>query len=348
MEMRKYLLCLLFFALLIGKGGNVQAQNKTAVDKADIEYESQLDDPYDIHKMWLHIYPFYADAFVTSFNVGFGAQINYLWKNKFDFRLHGRTTYAPFSDFSRLNGELNTITTNKLTGYRYIELGATYHFKDEAVSGESKIMIQSKNYEDRKWTAAVPEYIKIPTKVRKIMSVRAGGYYWGGTTNLGEALQKQGRNLINSTGDTLDNPRLYTNIQSAGVYVGGQLMRIRNVVVKPNKYNVSTNDLIFSAYADILYAPFVKTEDIFVDYPETPVHEEDFHSTSPLKTRKLGFRLGIEGMYNREFSWSYGAEIGFRPSIQTRGFYANVRVGFAFASKMQQKRQAYQVESKTK
>jgi hypothetical protein len=67
-----------------------------------------------------------------------------------------------------------------------------------------------------------------------------------------------------------------------------------------------------------------------------------------LKTRSFGLRAGLEGMYNREFSWSYGGELGYRPSIESRGFYAMVKVGFAFASRLQQQRQSYQLEKADK
>lgn len=340
MEMKRHLRIFLLALLPWGGFQALQAQSKTAADKTDIEYESQFDDPYDVNKMWLHFYPFYADAFVTNFNVGFGAQVNYLYKNKFDFHAHARTTYARFSDFAKLNGDQNTITANRLGGYRYFEGGATYHFKDEAVSGESKIVVYTNRYSDRKWASTVPEYIKIPTKVRKIIGIRAGGYYWGAATNLGEALERQNLNLVGQAGDTLGNSRLYTNIQSAGVFLGGKIARMRNVVVKPKKYDVVSNDMIFSAYADMLYAPLLQVEEVAIGRAT--------YATAQVKLRRLGFRAGMEAMFNRDFAWTYGAEIGYRPSMQTRGFYASMRVGFSFASRMQQKRQAYQVERKSK
>jgi|GEM_PF-285929 len=367
LDMKKTIQLLLLFSILTAGMHQLRAQSKTAVDKADIEYESQFDDPYDLNKMWLNFYPFYVDAFTTNFNVGFGGQINYLLKNKFDFHAHARTTYARFADFSRLNGERSAVmmsnptpdetdtrtTLTKLKGYHYMELGATYHFKDEAVAGESKIMVYTNRYSDRKWAATVPEYIKIPTKVRKIMGVRAGGYYWRGATNLGEALDRQNQQLVNAEGAILPtNAQLYTNVQSAGVFTGFKISTIRNVVVKPKKYDVVTSDMVFSAYADILYAPFLQIEDVSLRYLKESNGNKTstfvMYPVSQVAVRRLGFRLGMEGMFNRELAWTYGAEMGFRPSLKTRGFFASVRVGFSFGSKMQQKRQAYQVETKTK
>jgi hypothetical protein len=76
------------------------------------------------------------------------------------------------------------------------------------------------------------------------------------------------------------------------------------------------------------------------------VKNKTTYSTDHIKTRMLGFRAGVEGMFNRDFAWTYGAEFGYKPSIQTRGFYATVKVGFSFASRLQQQRQSYQIEKK--
>ncbi len=371
MEMKRNLRGLLLVALLVGGIQGLQAQSKTAADKKDVEYESKFDDPYDINKMWVNLYPFYVDAFKTDFNVGFGGQMNYLLKNKFDFHAQARSTYASFSDFAKLSGEknnampvdntlpteqiINRVMVGKLKGSSYLELGATYHFKDEALSGESKIIMTGKTVSENKRAASIPEYIKVPSKVRKVMGIRAGGYYWGSATNLGDALEKQKVQLISSEGDTLkSNAQLYTNIKSAGIFAGFKIMTLRNVVIKPKSYELTANDLIFSAYADIIYAPMIKLQDVAFQYKSnskenvSDKYPNEYYLVAPAKVNHLGFRLGMEGMFNRDFAWTYGAEMGYRPSLKNRGFYANLRIGFSFASRMQQKRQAYQVETKTK
>ncbi|QHT70036.1 hypothetical protein GXP67_27025 [Rhodocytophaga rosea] len=319
----------------------VMAQNSTTTSKSDIEYDAIYDDPYDINKLWLHFYPMYADGFVTNFNVGYGGQANYYLKDKFDFRLHIRKTYTKGSDFSRINGDKNSTVDNSLNVYKHFEGGATYHIIDKGDAGESKIVVYTKRYKANKWASTVPEHIAVPSKVRKIAGVRAGGFYWASATNLNEVLNKQKVYLLDTQGDTLSNSeKIYGNVRSAGIYLGGSISRIRNVIVKPKKYDVAVNDVIFTAYGDILFAPMLQVEDI--------MQNRLTYSASPIKTRKIGIRAGFEGMYNREFSWSYGAEIGYKPSIQTRGFYAMVKVGFAFASRLQQQRQSYQVEKAEK
>ena len=314
-----------------------RAQSTPATSKSDIEYDAVSDDPYDVNKMWLHFFPLYADGFATNFNVGFGAQANYYLKNKFDFRISARKTYTKSTDFSRINGERRAVNENNMAGFRYLEGGATYHVKDASTAGEAKIVVYTKRYSDNKWASTVPEFIRIPAKVRQITGVRLGGYYWGSAANLGSVLEKQKVQLISAENDTLSPVGLYGNIQSGGIYLGGSLATFRNVVIKPKKYDIAVNDILFTGYADILYAPYVQLQTVRVDGTD--------YATSGVKLRNLGFRAGIEGMFNRDFSWSYGGEIGYRPSLQNRGFYAMFKVGFAFASKMQQQRQSYQTNT---
>jgi hypothetical protein len=163
--------------------------------------------------------------------------------------------------------------------------------------------------------------------------------YWGSSTNLNEALIKQNKVLVSAAGDTLNNrEKIYGNVSSAAIYIGGSMSRIRNLVVKPKKYDLAMNDLIFTLYGDILIAPMVQVDPI--------VKNKVTYSTDHIKTRMFGIRAGVEGMFNREFAWTYGAELGYKPSIQSRGFYATVKVGFSFASRLQQQRQSYQLEKK--
>jgi hypothetical protein len=36
----------------------------------------------------------------------------------------------------------------------------------------------------------------------------------------------------------------------------------------------------------------------------------------------------MEGRFNRTFGWSYGGEIGYRPSVESRGFFAVIKLCF--------------------
>ncbi|MES2731108.1 MAG: hypothetical protein V4714_05140 [Bacteroidota bacterium] len=334
------------------------AQVKSATNKDDIEYEAITDDPYDLNKMWLHLYPMQGDAFMTNLNAGYGAQGQYLLKNKFDFRFSARRSYYKGADISFGIGEKtkDVHNKNKLVPFMYLEGGATYHVVDKADAGEAKVVIYTKRYSEGKWASTVPEFIMVPSKVRKIVGIRLGGLYWKSATNLGDAMRKQNIALLESTdGRQLEHyptvngvprsqeQRIYTNISSTAIYLGGSMGRIRNVVVKPKKYDIALNDLIFTGYADIIFSPSIVLEDIKQSDSLNQAITYTY-STAPIKRSPLGFRAGIEGMFNREFSWSYGAEVGMRPSIKGSGLYFSVKVGFALASRLDQRRQAYQKE----
>jgi hypothetical protein len=36
----------------------------------------------------------------------------------------------------------------------------------------------------------------------------------------------------------------------------------------------------------------------------------------------------MDGRFNRMFSWAYGAEVGYRPSLEGRSFYAVFKISF--------------------
>ena len=80
------------------------------------------------------------------------------------------------------------------------------------------------------------------------------------------------------------------------------------------------NDLNFSAFIDIMYAPSINLEDIILD--------GNIISGDQLETQELGFRAGIQGKFNKPFGFSYGAEFGHRPSLKERGFYSMFKLGF--------------------
>ena len=322
-----------------------RAQQKSANNKDDIEYEAVTDDPYDLNKMWLHFYPLHGDAFMTNMNAGYGAQARYLTK-KFDLHLQARKAYYRGLDVSLGIGDRVNDVDNKLLPFLYLEAGGAYHVIDQAAAGEAKIIIYNKRYSPGKWASTVPEFVMVPAQVRKIVGVRAGGIHWQSTTNLGDALTKQKVTLRAEDGTTLEQyqpvdggvqeQRIYSNVTSDAIYLGGSMGRIRNVVVKPKKYDIAVNDVIFTGYADLIYSPSIVIENVR--------QGGVVYSTASVKKSPLGFRLGFEGMFNREFSWSYGGELGVRPSIKGRSTYVSLKVGFALASKLEQRRQAYQRE----
>jgi hypothetical protein len=344
-------LLLFSFFFLIWNPFLLKAQsNNKATSKSDVEYELMYDEPYDLQKMWLQFIPLYSDYFSTNLNLGYGIQGNYLLKEKFTFRLHYRHSFGKGTDFARGAGEKNRTNSNQLRGAQYLEAGFTYHIRDQAQAGTSRMVIYSRRYTYEKWAATVPEHILIPAKVREILGARLGGYYWNSSINLSDVLVKQKVSLVlpdpqdpKADPDTLDprTQKLYTNIQSAGIYLGTSWTSIRNVAIKPKKYDSHVNDVILTLYADLLFAPLLSLENIRFRDPLT--RTESIFDSSPVKLSKLGFRLGIEGLYNREFGWSWGGELGYRPSIQGRSFYAMAKVGFAIATRFDQKRGATQI-----
>ena len=118
---------------------------------------------------------------------------------------------------------------------------------------------------------------------------------------------------------------------------------IRNVAINFDKFEEGVDDLMFTAFVDIIYAPTLSVDDVVYtdNSANSPVAGTRSYSVSPLKLQSFGARAGIDGRFNRSFSWAYGGEIGYRPSIEGRSFYALVKISFpVFGSNLD-----YKVES---
>jgi hypothetical protein len=321
------ILCFLTFAV------TAQPERK---DKAAVTFEEIYDEPYTVHKFFIGIQPIYGEVFATNVTAGFGGEASYYYKDKMDFKAHFRKSYgASFYDFERQTALNNSNVQNTPEIFNYYELGGTYHIKDFEGSGKTKMVLYKNSYKGNRWASRVPLHAEVPCKVRKIYGIRAGGILWNSTTNLNRALKAQNltnADLINSAGVGL--PITYTdpisgktkdfnvfgNMYSTAAYLGGSMSWIRNVAVSFDKYEEGLDDGMLTVFFDVIYAPQMKIDPI--------QYKDEAYSPEAVKLSPLGFRVGVDGKYNRQLGWSYGGEVGFRPSITGRTFYAMVKIAF--------------------
>lgn len=307
-------------------------------EQSAVTYEELFDDPYDLNTLFVHFQPLYMELFVANVNAGFGLQVEYSHKDKLTFMAHARKTYAKETDFARQNALKNSDVDNAPAVYNYYEFGATYHIKDWEEDTQSKVILYSTRYKGRRWAANVPEHIIIPTKVRKIYGARLGGLIYDTSTDITRVMEKQEVTLpqvINPEVTIPTDTKIYGNVDVAGVYVGGSMSWIKNFAIKPDRnYATLGDDLIFTTYLDIIIAPWVTVPNIF--------HQNIEYSTEDIATNMLGVRGGMQGKFNREWGWSYGAEMGFRPGVKTKGFYALLKVSFpVFSTSMDYRKEAF-------
>ncbi|MBL0740123.1 hypothetical protein [Chryseolinea lacunae] len=334
---------LILIAALLTASVNLFAQGERK-DKTAVTYEELYDEPYSVNKLFVGIQPLYAEMFVTNVNAGFGAEAVYYHKDKADFRVSFRKTYSQqFFDFSRDLAMKKSDVDNRAEVFNYYEFGGTYHIKDFEQSSKTKMFLYKNSYKGNKWAARVPLNAEVPCKVRKIYGARLGAIIWDSSTDMGRALSKQGLSnadfknaegiglpktiVVNGRSESFD---VFSNISSQSLYIGGSMAWIKNVAVNFDKFEEGIDDLIFTVYADIMYAPSLKIDNIVYTDPDenSPNAGTHTYDVSPLKTKNIGFRLGMDGRFNRMFSWSYGAELGYRPSIQGRGLYAMLKISF--------------------
>lgn len=319
-------------------------------DKTPVTYEELYDEPYSIKKLFVGLQPLYGEAFAANVNAGFGLEVTYFLNEKYDFKAAYRRSYtSSFFDFNREQADRNGDTDNSPKGFNYFEIGGTYHVKDFETTSKTKMFLYKKSYAGNKWASRVPLNAEVPCKVRKIYGARLGAIMWSSTIDVNRAMDKQDitldkfenvktdgayANLADAVNDPVnfrdDESNLFTNVNVAGLYVGGSMSWIRNVAVSFDKFESGVDDLILTAYVDILISPSVKLED--VKYTTRNEFNQNVdsgtYSISPVGVSKFGFRAGIDGRFNRTLSWSYGGEVGMRPAIQGTMFYALLKISF--------------------
>src|SRR5690606_28571758 len=101
---------------------------------------------------------------------------------------------------------------------------------------------------------------------------------------------------------------LYTNISAANVYLGGSMAWMRNVAVDFDTYEQGVDDLMLTVFFDLIYAPSINIDDVSFTHsdPNAPITGRRTYDVSPISLKSFGARAGIEGKFNRTFSWAYG------------------------------------------
>lgn len=337
---------LISFLLLVSPGWVIAQGERT--DKTAVTFEELYDEPNNINKLFVHLQPLYGEIFATNINAGFGLQAEYTIKNKVDLKANFRSTYgSKFFDLNREQARQTSEVDNGQKPFTYFELGGTYHIKDFEKSSKTKIVLYKKSYTSNKWAARVPLNAEVPCKLRQVIGGRLGLTVWQSTIDVNNIMKAQdltAADFEDAEGVTLqdagiangdDDVTIFSNVSTAGFYVGGSFSWIRNAAFSFDKYEGGVDDLILTTYVDILVAPRVKLEDII--YRDTP------YDITPMSTKKIGFRAGIEGKFNRSLSWAYGGEIGYRPGIDGRMFYALVKISFpVFGTNLDYKTESFE------
>lgn len=333
--MKRIFFTISIFTLFHGVG-EVTAQNENLnIEAKTLTYEELYDTPYDINKLFIHLQPMYGELFTTNTTIGWGIKAQYYLKNLANFEANIRAPYGRSFDITRDAAFKNSTVDNEAKPFSYFDLLGTYHIKDLEQDTETKFILYSKRYKGDKWAATVPLHTIIPTKVRKIYGARFGGMAYKSSVDYNRIMEKQGVTLITDEGEEIGaDESVYGNMSAVGFYIGGSITLIKNVAVQPDKiYGTLVNDLIFTSFFDVNLTPMVTIDDIYIDRVR--------YSSEPIQKSVLGFRAGLEGKFNRTFSWAYGGEIGYRPGLKESGFFVLIKISFpVFATQLR-----YQIES---
>ncbi len=325
----------IFIGLLMTTGCLAALAQGERTDKTAVTYEELYDEPYGVNKLFVGFQPLYGEAFATNVNAGFGIEAAYYYQNKADFRASFRKPYSGV--FFDLNNDLaskNATTSGQPKSFSCIELGGTYHFKDAEEPSKTKMVLYKKSYKGNKWAGRVPLTAEVAAKVRKIYGARLGGIFWSSAADLNRVMDRQDltyadlvttegvgmpATYVDNVGRTQD-VRVFSNISASGLYIGSSISWFRNVAVSFDNYEEAVDDGMLTLFFDILYSPALNVDP--VQYLSTE------YSTDAIKTSPIGFRLGIDGKFNRTLSWSYGGELGYRPSFKGHSFFAMFKISF--------------------
>lgn len=319
MNSYKFFLIILFFLF-----GHFLLPAQNIIEDDSITYETFYDDPMHINKLYFHIQPVYGELFMTNVNFGYGLEVDYFLKNSFDFNASFRRAYGQKTDFVRDVAEKNSDVLNDPKKFYFAELGLAYHIIDREEASRAKFILYSKTFQyGNKWETMVPKYINAPAQLRRIYGVRLGAASYQSTIDVNRIIINQGE----IPNDALNGLSAYSNIVNYGFYIGGLMKLIKNVTINFDQiYQQVTNDLIFSTYLDLLVFPFTTVEDI--RYIPSAGSPEEILSGVNINTTMIGARAGINGKFNRDFSFGYNVELGYRPGIQGQNFYILGKISF--------------------
>ncbi|MGB3848653.1 MAG: hypothetical protein WA958_01700 [Tunicatimonas sp.] len=311
--------------------------------KAAITYEELYDDPYAINKLFLHLQPMYAELSATNVTAGFGIGANYYLEDKADFHASFRQAYTQTFDLARDAAVKNQIVVNEPNNFTYGEVGFTYHIQDFEDDGDTKLPLYSRKYaKGNRWAAHMPDNIVIPTKVRKVRGVRLGGFAFDTSLDLKRIAEAQTVVLEDELGVFPQGAYVHTNQIVRGGFIGGSMSWFRNMAIKPDKgYSILSSSALLTTFADFMYAPSVEMEDVLYRDPTQGGTLRTF-SVEQIETKAWGYRLGIEGKTNRTIGWAYGAEVGSRPGVKGKGFFAVIKISLpVYSTSLNSRREAF-------
>ena len=311
--------------------------------KSAITYEELYDDPYAINRLFLHLQPMYAELSATNVTAGFGIGANYYLENKADFHANFRQAYTQSFDLARDAAIKNQVIVNEPNSFTYAEIGGTYHIQDFEDDTDTKLTLYSRKYQKgNRWAAHVPEHTVVPTKVRKIRGARLGGFVFDTSLDLKGIAEDQTIVLEDAQGAFPQNVYVHSNEVVKGFFIGGAMSWFKNMAVKPDKgYAILSDNHMLTTFADFMLAPSIMIEDVLYRDPTQGDILRRF-STDQVETKSWGFRLGVEGKNNRTMGWAYGAEVGARPGVKGKGFFAMIKISLpVYSTNLNYQREAF-------
>ena len=307
----------------------------------NVSYKTITDDPYDIKGLCISLDPFYADAWGTNPNIGFGVRADMYFKKLLSFNIDFRRAYLDINAKEHEDASLPK-PLEALKKHNYIELGAQLTFLDRSKDKDIRVVLSSSS--SGRYTTT--NYIRVPGTLRKVKQLRGGLVSTRTAIDIGDAGEADNTFKATLVGDTTsfkfgsfsnttDGSATYggyTMMNLFMIYGGISAKRITNLFIDSD-YGRKSNNSVYDFYADVLYAPVVKFENVY-----TVGGKEWELSCSEVKN--IGWRLGFSARRSASSFLSYKFEFGSRPGfvggegILQTNYYLLVAMGWSIPFKI--------------
>lgn len=267
--------------------------------------------PEKINNLHLGLSPVYIDANNLNIAIGYGLEINYLYKNRLN--LHTRYQRA-YMDRSEEPENLDDAPGTAATGSspsRYADFGATYYFyKDTSLTPEY-IYINS----DRLGGERIEFSVNVAAKRMRLWGMRGGfiafkSFIRETENNIGF----RGYSMEDPTKQVIDfNGAFSTMMETNTYYLGISRLDITNLVVEVEKLGQRSRKRRAELYADLMFAPQIVYYNMSAHGTESSIGFQEYNVNTHTARSRFGARLGFTRWSVKPLGFGFGAEVGVRP-----------------------------------
>jgi hypothetical protein len=299
-----------------------------SINAQEVSYKVLRDEPNDGINLMVAVNAFGMDMGLSNIGgatiLGAGMAANANIKNKYGADFTFNYGYLTLATIANSNENITNST-------KWLELGGYYNFYDKTKSSNIPVVLSTKKTSNSTYETTTTKYINVPAHKRIMMGARGGIIYHSfplGISSFNKITTFPGSDYLNGS--------------NSGIYLGGQIITIKNLFVSTDNYGVCKSSKTMRVYLDFLFLPIWSAKYKDVEYKDSLVVDPKIVGTifpDALAFSPLGWRCGliVQPTENRDGAGSGKAgslyarmEFGQRP---IEGSYFSFGMGFTIARK---------------